>query len=83
MIKEKTEMERQELINLVEILSNGGMDSKTGKQYSEKEYDRLMELFERNIKNKNGSDLLFYPEDCGLPSDATVEEIVDKAMEDE
>lgn len=36
--------------------------------------------FKQNIKHPGGSDLIYYPEDVGLPRDATAEQIVDLAM---
>lgn len=74
-------MEREELIDLVRVLCEGGYDEKNNKQYSEKEFERLVELFEKNIPNECGADLIFYPKLCGLSSEPTVEEIVDKALE--
>ena len=38
--------------------------------------------FEKNINHSGGSDLLFYPELVGLPSNATIDEIVDLAMKE-
>ena len=42
----------------------------------------LVMEFEKNINHSGGSDLLFYPELVGLPSNATIDEIVDLAMKE-
>lgn len=73
-------MSGEELIKLVKIISNAGFDVDTGKKYNEKEIDRLVEIFEENIPHPGGSDLIFYPDLCGLPNDASPEEIVDAAL---
>jgi len=73
-------MSREELINLVKIIMAGGEDENTGKSYTESELDKLVVLFEKRIPNKNGSDLIFYPNLCGLSGDPTAEEIVEAAL---
>lgn len=73
-------MSREELINLVKIIMAGGEDENTGKSYTESELDKLIVLFEKSIPNKNGSDLIFYPNLCGLSGDPTAEEIVEAAL---
>lgn len=73
-------MSREELINLVKIIMADGEDENTGKRYTESEIDKLVVLFEKSIPNKNGSDLIFYPNLCGLSEDPTAEEIVEAAL---
>lgn len=73
-------MSREELIRLVEIIMAGGKDEQTGKKYTEAELHKLVKLFVETIPNKNGSDLIFYPDDCGLSEDPTAEEIVEAAL---
>lgn len=73
-------MSREELLKLVRIISNAGLDEETGKKYNEKEIDRLVEIFEENIPHPGGSDLLFYPELCGLPNDVSPEKMLDVAL---
>lgn len=73
-------MNREELLNLVKIIMAAGEDENTGKRYTESEVDKLVVLFEKSIPNKNGSDLIFYPDLCGLPEEATAEEIVEAAL---
>ena len=68
-------MTREELVDLVETIS-------TNELLSEKEIHALVLKFEKNINHSGGSDLLFYPELVGLPSNATVDEIVDLAMKE-
>lgn len=75
-------MTKNELLKLVRgILTLTNED--TGEMYSESEIDRMVELFTKSIVSKKGSDLLFYPSLCGLSSDATVEEIVDRALQED
>lgn len=73
-------MSREELIKLVKIIMDGGKDEKTGIKYTESEVNKLVRLFEKNIPNKNGSDLIFYPDICGLGENPTAEEIVEAAL---
>ena len=40
----------------------------------------LVMKFKRSIKHPGGTDLIFYPQLIGLPSEPTVDEIVDLAM---
>ena len=47
---------------------------------SNEEIHALVLKVEKSINHSGGSDLLFYPELVGLPSNATVDEIVDLAM---
>ena len=71
-------MTREELVDLVETITTMRNKS-TNELLSEKE---LVLKFEKNINHSGGSDLLFYPELVGLPSNATVDEIVDLAMKE-
>lgn len=73
-------MSKEDLLKLLKIITNAGYDEETGKKYSEKEIDRLVEIFEENIPHPGGSDLIFYPELCGLKIDASPEEIVECAL---
>ena len=73
-------LNREELIKLVKIIMNGGEDEFTGKEYSEDEIDRMIEVFEESIKSPYGSDLIFYPDSCGLSPEATAEEIVNAGL---
>lgn len=76
-------LNREELIKLVNIIMNGGEDESTGKEYSEDEIDRMIEVFEESIKSSYGSDLIFYPDSCGLSAEATAEEIVNAGLSEE
>lgn len=73
-------LSKAELIELVKILMNGGVDEKNGKEYTEDEFHRMLDIFMENSLNQNKSDLIFYPEDCGLGEDPTAEEIVEAAL---
>nr|WP_298543114.1 bacteriocin immunity protein [uncultured Lachnoclostridium sp.] len=73
-------LSKQELIDLVEVIMNGGYDKTTGKKCSEEEHFQMVVKFKKSIKHPGGSDLIYYPEDVGLPRDATAEQIVDLAM---
>ena len=74
-------MTRDELVDLVETITTMRNKS-TNELLSEKEIHALVLKFEKNINHSGGSDLLFYPELVGLPSNATVDEIVDLAMKE-
>ena len=77
-------LNREEITKIVSILSNGGFDEESGKDYSEDELCQLTMYFEKNIPNSHGTDLIYYPELCGFnTNDPTIEEIVDKAMKEE
>lgn len=73
-------MEREDLIGLVTIIMNGGIDKNTNTHYSEIEVDRMVDAFEKNIPCEFGSDLIFYPNLCGLPDNMSAEQIVDFAL---
>ncbi|OFS24187.1 bacteriocin immunity protein [Clostridium sp. HMSC19A10] len=73
-------LSREELIDLVNIIMNSGVDSKTGKEYTDSEVIRMVQIFESNITSPDGSDLIFYPDLCGLKIDASAEEIVDAGL---
>jgi len=74
-------MTREELVDLVETITTMRNKS-TNELLSEKEIHALVLKFEKNINHSGGSDLLFYPELVGLPSNATIDEIVDLAMKE-
>lgn len=73
-------LSKVELIDLVRIIMNSGDDEKTGKEYTEDEVHRMVIIFEENVPNPNGRDLIFYPVDCGLGDDPSAEEIVEAAL---
>ena len=73
-------LKKDELIELVKIIMNAGEDERTGKEYTEDEVNRMIEIFEMNIASPHGSDLIFYPDICGLRREATAEEIVDAGL---
>lgn len=70
---------REELIDLVETIMSVH-DKKTGRLLTEEEHCALVVKFEQGINHPGGSDLIYYPELVGLPSEPTVDEIVDLAM---
>lgn len=76
----RNKLSQEDLIRLVRIIMNAGEDEETGKEYTEDEIDRMIEIFEDNIISAHGSDLIFYPESCGLSEDATAEDIVMAAL---
>ena len=82
--KERKMLNREEITKIVSILSNGGFDEESGKDYSDEELDQLADYFKKNIPNAHGIELIFFPERCGFnTNDPTIEEIVDKAMKEE
>lgn len=73
-------LSRQELIDLVECIINGGYDKLTGKKCTEDEHVKMVVKFINSINHPGGSDLIYYPESVGLSKNPTVEEIVDLAI---
>lgn len=73
------ELTREELVDLVETIMTV-RDKSTGKVLSEEDHHALVVKFRKSIRHPGGSDLIYYPELVGLPSNATVDEIVDLAM---
>lgn len=77
-------LSREEITKIVSIFLNGGFDEESGKDYSDEELDQLAEYFGKNIPNSHGIALIFFPDRCGFDTDEpTIEEIVDKAMQEE
>jgi len=72
-------MTREELVDLVEAIISME-DKKTKKRLSEEEHCALVVKFKKSINHPGGSDLIYYPELVGLPSEPTVDEIVDLAI---
>ncbi|MBO5093655.1 MAG: bacteriocin immunity protein [Lachnospiraceae bacterium] len=72
-------LSREDLIDIVEMLLTM-RDQETGESLSEAEYDALVTMFQKNINHPAGSDLIFYPQLAGLPSNPTSDEIVDFAL---
>ncbi len=74
-------MSREELIDLTEAIMT--MYNKNTKRFLEAdEQDALVVKFLENINHPAGTDLIFYPELAGLPSNPSVYEIVDLAMKE-
>ena len=74
-------MTREDLIRIVNVFKNDGIDVETGRKLRENEFYDLLDNFDENVEHPAGSEIIFGPEDYGLPADATAEEIVDFAME--
>lgn len=72
-------LSREELVDLVEAIISM-QDTTTKKELTEQEHAALVVKFKKGINHPGGSDLIYYPELVGLPSNATVDEIVDLAM---
>lgn len=72
-------LSREELVDLVEAIISM-QDTTTKKELTEQEHAALVVKFKKGINHSGGSDLIYYPELVGLPSNATVDEIVDLAM---
>lgn len=74
-------MSREELIDLTESIYT--MYNKNTKRFLEEdEHLALIHKFLENISHPAGTDLIFYPELVGLPSNPSVYEIVDLAMKE-
>ena len=54
--KERKMLNREEITKIVSILSNGGFDEESGKDYSEDELCQLAMYFEKNIPNCSGDE---------------------------
>ena len=76
-------MLRDELIRIVKIFQNDGIDGATGKKVRGDQVDDFMDFFDDNVKHEGGVELVFEPETYGLPKDATAEQIVDFALQGE
>ncbi|MCI8650309.1 MAG: hypothetical protein HFG20_09355 [Anaerotruncus sp.] len=72
-------LSREELVDLVESIMTV-RDKRTGRELSEVEHHALLVKFKRGIVHPGGTDLIYYPALVGLPSNPTVDEIVDLAM---
>ena len=74
-------MLRDELIKIVKIFQNDGIDETTNKRISENQVADFMDFFDDHVKHEAGVELIFDLEAYGLSKDATPEEIVDFALE--
>ena len=72
-------LSKEELTELLESILSV-RDKKTGKELTEQEHFDLVVKFKRGINHPGGTDLIFYPEDVGLPKNRTIEEIVELAL---
>jgi len=72
-------LSREELVDLVETIINV-YDKNTKKDLTEKEHVALVVKFRKCINHPGGSDLIYYPENVGLPESPTIEEIVELAL---
>ena len=72
-------MSREELIDLTEAVMTM-YDKNTKRMLEADEQDALAVKFIENINHPGGTDLIFYPELVGLPSNPSVYKIVDLAM---
>ena len=76
-------MLRDELIRIVKIFQNDGIDGATGKKVSGNQVADFMDFFDDNVNHEAGVEIVFEPETYGLPKDATAEQIVDFALQGE
>lgn len=72
-------LSREELVDLVQTIISIH-DKKTGRLLTEEEHCALVVKFKKGINHPGGSDLIFYPEFVGLPTEPTVDEIVNLAI---
>ena len=72
-------LSREEFLDLVKSIMTV-RNINTGALLSEQEHHALVMKFKDNINHPGGTDLIYYPELVGLPSEPTAEEIVDLAM---
>ena len=69
-------MTKDEVLRIVNIFKNNGVDSVTGKKISERAVWELLESIDKLMGYDEASEVIFAPEDFGLNKKATVEEIV-------
>ncbi len=67
-------MNEKELLHIVQTMAAPGPD------VSGDELERLADVFEASISHPGGNALLYYPDDWGLPPDASPEQIVKEAL---
>lgn len=70
-------LNRDELIKIVKIFHNHGIDEETGKKIAEDTVYDLWDLFDEAAGFDSASNIIFAPEKFGLKKGATPEEIVD------
>lgn len=70
-------LNREELIKIVKIFHNDGIDEETGKKIEEDTVYELWELFDEAAGFDSASNIIFSPIDFGLDKESTPEEIVD------
>lgn len=73
-------MSREELVYIVKIFKNNGVDINTGIKLKERQAMDLMDVFWDNVSHPEGANLIFAPQDFGLLENASAEEIVDFAL---
>ena len=76
-------MLRDDLIRIVKIFQNDGIDEITKKKVTEDQVDDYMDFFDDNVSHEAGVNLIFELEKYGLSPNATAEEIVDFALRNE
>ena len=72
-------MTREELIDLVNKIITM-RDPVTNELLPEEEHHALVVKFKRSINHPGGTDLIYYPELVVLPSEPTLDEIVELTM---
>lgn len=65
----------EELIRIIEIFRNEGIDRLTGKELTEKETYIFLNLIDETVGRMNSTDVIFAPKSFGLTDNATAEEI--------
>lgn len=73
-------MIKDEMIEIVTIFKNDGIDKRTGKMITERNMYDIMDRFDHMVGMEGASEIIFGPEDFGLDKDASPEEIVDFAL---
>lgn len=71
-------LSREELIELVQSIIS--VRDRNGNKLTEIEHHELVIKFKKSINHPGGTDLIYYPELVGLPTNATIDEIVDLAI---
>ena len=74
-------LSREELVELVQSIIS--LHDRNEHELTEMEHHEVVLKFKKGINHPGGTDLIYYPELVGLPSEPTVDEIVDLAISGE
>lgn len=73
---------REEVIRIIDIFKNDGIDKRTGKKVSEKAVYDFIDSIDELVGQNDASEVIFAPEEYGLKKEATSEEIANFLLKD-